>query len=89
MYINVGVKWAESGERPTYKKELMRAIRTAPETVVFDKTSPLDRSDLPATFGVDQLVQGMTLSVCGPSPYTKRDWFCSIERRADGTLVAR
>lgn len=86
MYINVGVRWTGSGDRIRTKGELKKALANMPDTVVFDKTSPLDSSGLPTQIKVCDLKGGMKLSVCGPNPYEKRQWWATVERKADGSV---
>lgn len=82
-YVNVGARI--SGERPNSKKALKEALRDAPDTVTFDRTSPLDGSDgsdiTPAT-----IQAGQTLTVTGPDPYRARKWYATVKLSGKGGI---
>ncbi len=80
-YINVGA--TISGQRPKSKKALREALRDAPGTVEFDGTSPLGPQ---FSGGVADIPDGATLSVCGPDPYRKRDWWANVSRTSGGRV---
>lgn len=77
-YINVGA--FINGERPKSKKALREALKGAPETVSFDSTSPMGPQFSGAASAIPAEV---TLSVAGPDPYTRRNWFASVTRTGD------
>jgi hypothetical protein len=80
-YINVGA--FIDGYRPKSKKALREALRDAPETVRFDGTSSMgDQFDGFA----DSIPEGISLTVAGPDPYTKRSWFATVTRSAEGKV---
>lgn len=80
-YVNGGVNM---NGKPT-KKNLKDQVLANPAKVQFYGTSPLG----PQWSGaVSLLPEGLILSVVGPDPYKKRDWFASVER-LDGKLVVK
>lgn len=83
-YINVGARI--NGVRVKTKKALREALRDAPNTVEFDSTSPMG----PQFNGRADTMPGggVTLTVVGPDPYTKRTWFASVKRDGSGFKVA-
>jgi hypothetical protein len=80
-YINVGAR--VSGVRPASKAALRRALKEAPASVAFDGTSALGPQ---FDGGVEELSEDITLSVCGPDPYTSRKWWANVARKADGSI---
>jgi hypothetical protein len=84
--VNVGVRWVGSGDRLNTKNDFIVVMRTTPDRVVFDKTNPLDRVDLPAQILPKDLPLGVKLSVCGPSPYERQGWWAIVERLPNGTF---
>lgn len=85
-YVNVGVWSTDTGDRIPTKKALKLALVEQPAAVVFDKTSMLDSSGLPEKIHGDSIPDGVKLSVCGPDPYTKRNWWATVEKKPDGSL---
>jgi hypothetical protein len=65
-----------NGQRPKTKAALKRALTEAPETVTFDVTSELGPRGgdviTPDAVGTNKL------SVCGPDPYTARNWYACV-----------
>lgn len=82
-HINVGAYI--DGKRCPTKKALKDALKSAPDTVTFDGTSPMGPQ---FTGPASAAPEGDTLSVCGPDPYTSRKWFASVKRTGDGYKVA-
>jgi hypothetical protein len=76
--INVGAY--VDGKRPVSKAALKRALADAPESVEFDTTSMFDGGAGP--YSGTELPVGVTLSVVGPDPYTRRNWYGTIVRNA-------
>lgn len=74
-YINTGAY--VDGERPKTKKALREALRDTPHLVSFDGTSPLS-PDGGRNYRADEVPAGTTLVVCGPDPYTKRNWWAQV-----------
>ena len=69
-FVNCGAK--VNGVRPKTKKALREALKNAPETVRFDSTS---------AWGTNQLSPNnpnITLSIVGPDPYNKRNWYANL-----------
>jgi hypothetical protein len=85
-FVNVGACY-DNGERIRTKKELKAALATASSTVVFDKTSYLDSSGLPRQIKVSDLTSGVKLSVCGPDPYERRQWWATVENKSGKITV--
>ncbi|MFH9606898.1 hypothetical protein [Streptomyces sp. NPDC017448] len=85
-YINVGARI--NGERVKTKKTLREALKDAPETVVFDRTSILDGSNGENIKG-DAIPTADTLTVTGPDPYNNRAWFASVKQTPTGPKVIR
>jgi hypothetical protein len=72
-YINCGARI--NGERARTKKALREALTTDPSSVVFDPTSMFDSQ---AEIAGDAIPAGTTLSVVGPDPYARRNWYASV-----------
>lgn len=73
-YLNCGAY--VDGKRPATKAALKRALADAPETVTFDLTSAFNSVDAPLT-GVS-IPAGTKLSVVGPDPYARRNWYGTV-----------
>ena len=82
-YVNAGARI--SGARPKTKKALREALQTAPETVTFDPTSLHHEFGPPITG--DAIPEHVSLSVCGPDPYTSRRWYTQVTASPDGPLM--
>lgn len=85
-YINVGAYVGETRpeNRPKTKKALKEAIAAGTEIVRFDKTAiDFDGAGYLVT---GDLTWGTKLSVVGPDPYTKRDWYATVELLANGKV---
>lgn len=82
-YINVGATDRSGKDIPT-KKALREALSQDLASVVFYNTSPMG----PAFRGhVGNLADEATvLTVCGPNPYTKRNWWANIKIK-DGKVI--
>lgn len=74
-YVNCGAY--VDGKRPATKAALKRALAENPAGVEFDGTSPMGPqfSDMS---GVN-VPEGMSLSVVGPDPFTKRNWYATVK----------
>jgi hypothetical protein len=80
-YINTGAY--VDNKRPRSKKALKDALNGAPGTVRFDSTA-LFGEQFNGSAG--EIPDGVTLSVCGPDPYTARNWHANVIRKPDGTI---
>ena len=76
-FVNVGA-WVRF-DRPATKAALKRALADNPASVTFDPTSMFHTG--PSLYAVDDITDGVKLSVCGPDPETSRKWFVTVERR--------
>jgi len=72
-WINAGA--FINGERPSSKRALKDALKNAPHTVTFDKTAHGDEGTLTVE---DVLASTDAISVAGPDPYARRNWFAAI-----------
>jgi len=77
-YINVGASDL-AGNRIKTKAALKAALSQDPESVEFDGTSPMGPQAFREPATIATLPEGHTLSVCGPDPYTKRNWFANVK----------
>ena len=75
-----------NGERPKSKKALREALQDAPHTVQFDGTSPLS-PDGGRNYRADEVPEGFVLTVCGPDPYTRRNWWANVSRNGDAFTI--
>lgn len=67
------------------KKALKEALRENTSSVYFDGTSMHDT--VPGYRG-NEIPEGVTLSVVGPDPFTKRTWYALVKRNGDGLKVS-
>jgi hypothetical protein len=82
--VNVGAY--VNGNRPPTKKALRIAMTSNPESVYFDSTSPLGpRANQKITLND---MGNDILMVCGPNPYTKRDWYATIQNTSKGIRIS-
>jgi hypothetical protein len=81
-YVNCGVLDAVTRERITRKKRLRELAPSVPTQLLFDPTSIYDKQGL---IRGDSVPPGVTLSVCGPDPYTNRRWWVQVTLK-DGKL---
>lgn len=73
-----------NGSRPRTKKALKEALKERPTEVSFDATSMFAQV---GSYQLDDLPgSGIKLSVTGPDPYTARNWYATVEVKADGTV---
>lgn len=61
-----------SGQRPKSKKQVLEAIRNAPETVTIEKTSLFDGG------GTVPFAEYRNGALVGPDPYTNRKFYLSV-----------
>lgn len=86
-YLNVGVRWAKTGERMPSKKALKDAIELGPDLIEFDGTSPLQSGGEKVwTLADIHQDQNLVLSVVGPDPYTNRRWYAQVRIGAKGKV---
>lgn len=80
-YINGGV------DRLKTKKALKEAVKADPAQVFFYSTAGFHGE---TTFSgpVSEMPEGVTLQVVGPDPYSKRDWYASVTRKAGKIVVS-
>lgn len=79
-YINVGQQGA------TTKKALKDAIKADPASVRLYGTSPMGPQFEGETAA--DCPEGVKLSVVGPDPYRKRNWYATIENRGGEIVVS-
>lgn len=79
-------KYEQGGVHPRYptKKALKEAAK-AGVPFTLQSTSMFGGYNGPVT----ELPVGITFNVVGPDPYSKRDWFASVRRTADGTVTVK
>jgi hypothetical protein len=81
-YVNVGTSIA--GIRIPTKKALREAVKQSPADVSFDGTSPLG----PQFNGrATEIPEGLILTVCGPDPYERRNWWATVTRTGNQITV--
>lgn len=83
-YVNVGAN--DGLARPATEQELRDALAENPGAVVFDATAAFG-SRFGSVFAADDLPPGVVMSVCGPDPYARRDWWLQVMRGDDGRPV--
>jgi hypothetical protein len=81
-YINVGA--FINGKRPASKKAVREALASDPASVVFDKTAGL--FDGWGNLTVADLQPGVKLSLVGPDPETKRNFYGTLELDKNGKV---
>ena len=82
--INVGAY--VDGDRCKTKTALKRALKEAPETVRFDVTAAVgEHAGKPDIVG-NEIPADAKLSVCGPDPYTARNWWASVSIGQKGNI---
>lgn len=75
-YVNCGAY--VNGERPKSKKALKDALKGgASYNVRFDVTSLFD-ANTRSSYLSNDIPNGVSLSVCGPDPYTLRKWYATV-----------
>lgn len=79
QYVNAGAYI--NGARPQSKKALREALALAPSTVTFDPTDLLHEDEV---IRGDQIPGHVSVSVCGPDPYTSRRWYSQVTAGPDG-----
>lgn len=79
-YINVGA--VVNGNTKPKKGELVKAMKEDPTTVTFYVTGDLGPYG-GQSFRGDAVPDGFKLSVVGPDPYRKRDWYSTVELHRD------
>lgn len=81
-FVNCGA-FGKNGQRIKTKKQLREELASDPASVEFDTTSMFDKA---SGYSGNSFPQGVTLTVVGPDPYSKRSWYASVSRKADGTI---
>lgn len=84
-YINVGVRWISDGAHVPTKDAMKRALQDAPATVYFYNTSPFG-TQLSGRVTGEDIPEGVSLSVCGPDPSKKRDWWAQVSLNGKGRV---
>lgn len=75
-YINVGVEGAST------KEALIKAVEDDPSKVeIYSSAKFGEKYDGP----LSDMPIGVQLSVSGPDPFNRRDWFATIIRSRDGS----
>lgn len=73
------------GERPASKSALKRALAEDVRSVEIEDVESYGLApEMPAS----SLEEGMEIEVCGPDPYTERNWTATIVR-AHGRVIVR
>ena len=67
------------GRRAPSKRAIKIALAVHPERVLFDPTSPFND---PAPIRGDQIPAGVSLTVVGPDPFTKRSFYATVQLNA-------
>lgn len=78
QYINCGALDAVTRERITRKKRLRELAASEPAQLLFDPTSIFDEQ---GSIRGDSVPPYVTLSVCGPDPYTNQRWWAQVMLR--------
>lgn len=73
-----------NGQRPKSKKAVKEALLSEPETVTIEYTS---MHGTPGPSNPLDLSPGRPVHFVGPDPYTKRNFYGTIERTRDGFKV--
>jgi hypothetical protein len=69
------------------KKALKEAVKADPSEVVFYPTAAEWFGEATRWEGrVSEVPEGVSLSVCGPDPYTSRRWYAQVSRSKDGKV---
>lgn len=74
-YYNCGA--SQDDVRIPTKKALKEAMATAPEEVLFDGTASAFQSV--EGYRGNELDPDVKLTVCGPDPYYRRNWWATVE----------
>jgi hypothetical protein len=75
-YVNVGAY--VNNRRPASKKALREALRDAPATVKFDSTALMGPRSGDTIKAEPADIGTYSLSVAGPDPYSRRDWYATV-----------
>lgn len=81
IYINVGA--FINGERAVSKKAVREALESDPDSVEFDCTELLT-AFRGAVFSPEEIQPDWRLTVVGPDPYTRRNFYGTVSRSPDG-----
>ena len=71
LYIN--------NRRPATKKEVRETLRDNPEQISIENTSMFEGSDFHGM--IVDLPEGSEVTIVGPDPFTKRDFYATIKRK--------
>jgi hypothetical protein len=74
-YVNCGAY--VDGKRPATKAALRKALAENPASVEFDGTSEMGPQYYDLS-GVN-VPEGVSLTVVGPDPYRKRNWYATVK----------
>lgn len=95
-YVNCGalVVVGEKAQRIKTKAKLKELIDLRDRRGInielgFDQTAIVHSGHVPGTATLEDLKEGVILSVCGPDPYTDRRWYAQVLRNKDGKVVVR
>jgi hypothetical protein len=83
-YVNAGAM--VDGTRPKTKKALRVALAECPGAVQFDVTDLF--YDGPRPLVASALPPHLSVSVCGPDPYTARRWYGQVTAGENGPELA-
>lgn len=84
-FINVGALTSDA-RRVSTKKQLKELCESG--EVAFDQTGFPLSGLLPGTIVPEDMKSGIILSVVGPDPHAKRNWYANVELKG-GKLVVR
>jgi hypothetical protein len=76
--------YSRTGERFKSKKAFIQAVKDG-EIPILESTSPFNNYP---TKPMSQLTPGK-YAVVGPDPYTKRNWFASVEIQPGGKILVK
>lgn len=88
--VNVGALDLKGHRIPT-KSALRRAVKYTPHSVYFDQTGLFQEANLPSNIEVADLIalnknKVTELSVVGPDPYRKRQWYATVSVNNKGEV---
>lgn len=94
IFINTGALDYNTGERIKTKAELKKYVQ-AKADVIFDQTAVVHSDILPGHIDLRDLINlaerrtDWELSVVGPDPYRKRQWYATVYVNRNGDIAVR
>jgi hypothetical protein len=87
-YVNGGVRWVDSPAPIRTKKALREAVKIDPSEVTFYPTAAEWFGPETRWEGrLSEVPVGVSLSICGPDPYTRRSWYAQVSRSKGGKVA--